>query len=352
MQYRLNGIESLRSYAAGAIVLAHLAAFGGVALPLSLNFVSSHFGLGVQLFFVVSGFSLSFGYFGSLHDKNELTIYYIRRFARIAPLFYTILIFQILINQLSGVENSNFDVFINAVFLFNLIPGMSDGIVSASWTIGVEMLFYFIFPILLLICSNIGRTIIILVITSLLAGRFIYLISLSSQPIYGFTNHYFLIQLPYFIWGMLAFHTFSAIRKLEFIYLNRYLSWSLILVSAFIMLAILNGLLTKTIWGLPFALLCVAMALHSTRILSNPLTIYIGRVSFSIYLLHPILLYRLGQAGFYVKICNIFYFSPVLGFIVSFLVSLFLLVGLSSLTFALIERKGMDFGKKLAKRWA
>lgn len=123
-------------------------------------------------------------------------------------------------------------------------------------------------------------------------------------------------------------------------------------MSAFIMLAILNGLLTKTIWGLPFALLCVAMALHSTRILSNPLTIYIGRVSFSIYLLHPILLYRLGQAGFYVKICNIFYFSPVLGFIVSFLVSLFLLVGLSSLTFALIERKGMDFGKKLAKRWA
>ena len=72
---RFDGIESLRAYAALAIVLFHLVGSGKATLPESLSFISQYFGLGVPLFFVVSGFSLAYGYWGRLSNEQALRDY-------------------------------------------------------------------------------------------------------------------------------------------------------------------------------------------------------------------------------------------------------------------------------------
>jgi len=68
---RLEGLDSLRAYAATAIIVFHMIHVAHVELPPGLTFARNYFGLGVPLFFVVSAFSLTFGYierFRSLAD--------------------------------------------------------------------------------------------------------------------------------------------------------------------------------------------------------------------------------------------------------------------------------------------
>ena len=82
----LGGVESLRAYAAFAIVIFHVIHLTQAAVPQSLEFMKNFFGYGVPLFFVVSAFSLAYGYEGRLSREGELTEFYLRRLMRIAPL--------------------------------------------------------------------------------------------------------------------------------------------------------------------------------------------------------------------------------------------------------------------------
>lgn len=92
--HRLLGIESLRAYAALAIVFFHLHGVGKVGVPEYFGFIKTHFGFGVPLFFVVSAFSMAYGYCGKLSTESTVLNYFIRRLARIAPLFYLCFCFR------------------------------------------------------------------------------------------------------------------------------------------------------------------------------------------------------------------------------------------------------------------
>ena len=69
--------------------------------------------------------------------------------SRIAPLFYFWLVLSILRDAIfkgAAGSHSAGEIGANALFLFNLYEPFQFGIVWASWTIGVEMLFYAVFP--------------------------------------------------------------------------------------------------------------------------------------------------------------------------------------------------------------
>ena len=360
---RLDGIESLRAYAALSIVLFHLVHSAHNPPPALLGFVGTHFGQGVPLFFVLSGFSLGYGYFGKLETRTQVRNYFVRRFFRIAPLFYPALIFQLLYLWLGyGVTFAPIDVLLNAVFAFNVIPPLNDGIVPASWTIGVEMLFYASFPTLMLACTTLRRSLLALVVGTAIAVRFGMLTGNIVDAVPMFVYHNFLKNLPFFLTGIVAAHVFVDDRFARLADRSRTRGWLLIGAAIAAALVLYNSAaltmffvsrdmrtLHESLWAVPFGLLCLGMAVHPTRVLSNPVTRYLGLISFSIYLTHANIVYKLGEIGFYRAINAAVGDHALRAWVLCAVVTVLIVTAVASVTYRVFELPGMNLGKRLAR---
>src|ERR1043165_1258688 len=136
---RLDGIEALRGFAALSIILFHVVWIAPVSLPKTIAVLKYFLGMGVPLFFVISAFSLAYGYLGRLDRGEGLVAFYVRRIARIAPLFYFMLAVHLVLAWFLYAQSySLWDIVLNITFLFDLSPRLVDGIVPASWSIGID----------------------------------------------------------------------------------------------------------------------------------------------------------------------------------------------------------------------
>ncbi|MFZ1831080.1 MAG: acyltransferase family protein [Candidatus Competibacteraceae bacterium] len=89
---RLPGIHGLRAVAALAVVIFHVHGIYQLDLPAYFSLIKTHFGLGVQLFFVLSAFSIFFSTHHRVGRSHWIQDYFIRRFFRIAPFFYLMIL--------------------------------------------------------------------------------------------------------------------------------------------------------------------------------------------------------------------------------------------------------------------
>ena len=106
---------------------------------------------GVQLFFIVSGLTLTLNHLGR---PFELANFGARRFFRIAPMFYTgALIYFILgttTNLSPETEHPTLgEALTTLTFLQSWSVEHNNRIVPGSWSIGAEAMFYVVFPLLL-----------------------------------------------------------------------------------------------------------------------------------------------------------------------------------------------------------
>ncbi|MEP6906847.1 MAG: acyltransferase family protein, partial [Pseudoxanthomonas sp.] len=149
MKRRLDFLDSLRGLAAIYVLIYHM-----LLLP-QPNLVPPQWaekaalagGTGVTLFFIVSAFSLYYTMPLRLKDPHPMLSFYLHRFFRIAPLFYFLVVITLLRDAWKfDVVHPWQDVAASLSFVFNLWPGKQEGFVWAGWTIGVEMIFYALFP--------------------------------------------------------------------------------------------------------------------------------------------------------------------------------------------------------------
>ncbi|MCX6297049.1 MAG: acyltransferase [Bacteroidetes bacterium] len=120
-------------------------------------------GLGVSVFFVLSGFLITFLILKEIEVRGKLDIkaFYIRRFLRIWPLYYLVLIFAFYLYPfLISFIHPNPDVFGDRqiyyfTFLsnFDLIHITTEGLkgsflTGVTWSVAVEEQFYLIWPLL------------------------------------------------------------------------------------------------------------------------------------------------------------------------------------------------------------
>jgi peptidoglycan/LPS O-acetylase OafA/YrhL len=350
----LGGVESLRAYAAFAIVIFHVIHLTQAPVPHSLEFMKWFFGYGVPLFFVVSAFSLAYGYEGRLTREGALTEFYLRRLMRIAPLYYLATATWMLAMAFAGGPPPGWSLFaLCMTFLFNLSPSGVDGIAPASWSIGVEMLFYLIFPFVLAIGSTIGRAI-------LVTGGFI-LVALAYAAIGArlnlnpsFVAHGLLFNLPYFGFGLIAFKAYQfASPRLGPIFT---LAGAALCIFLWATAGLFAGPLGWTVnilymmaWGLPFGLICLGMAQRPLLIFSNPVTEFLGKISFGLYLGHPQVIFVLSRLGVYDRIQQIQGGSGIT-FPLAVLVTSAVLIPLAWLLFVVVERPGVELGRRWARR--
>lgn len=352
----LGGIESLRAYAACAIVIFHVIHLTGMPIPHSLEFMKWYFAFGVPLFFVVSAFSLAYGYEGRLGAPADVWKFYLRRFFRIAPLFYAMVAYSLLTApDTSSYASRVGEIAANLTFVFNLFPDLVEGLTPASWSIGVEMVFYAIFPFVLTVVRGPVSAAIGVVAATIAAVLFGLRMDLLGDVPGAFIQHGFLFNLPYFGFGLLAYFTY------------RHMSPRLgptALIAAVVGLLILYGMaiwptplmpgrigntVYQALWGAPFALLCVGMAQNPPAILSNRVTRFLGKISFSLYLTHPYVISALTGVGAYANINTLPGGSGV-RFPLAVLVTLAVLTPLSWGLYRLIEEPGMNLGRRINRR--
>ncbi|MFN8291983.1 MAG: acyltransferase [Chitinophagaceae bacterium] len=159
--------------------------------------------LGVDLFFVLSGFLITDILLNTVGRKDFLKNFYVRRVLRIFPLFYlAIFIFVLLLPQVKSLglqvdyyTKNQFWLWTylqNWLFIFKEPYG--DKILLHTWSLAVEEQFYLVWPLLILLFRKPGYLLAVMITLLLLTGIARYVVwsfkveDLAYSSLYTFTR--------------------------------------------------------------------------------------------------------------------------------------------------------------------
>ncbi|MBD2194920.1 MULTISPECIES: acyltransferase family protein [Calothrix] len=322
---------------------------------------------GVQLFFVASAFTLCLSYERRKNEKNPLLNFFIRRFFRIAPLFYCgFLFYTIRPVLLENKELPSFGhIFSTLTFTNGWNPywfNAANAIVPGGWSIAVEMTFYLLFPFLFSRIRSLNQAIYVTA-GSLLISRVIFFVldsyfQINDKNLWNiFISGWFPNQLPIFFIGFIFYFIFSNFRSTSIDLDRKYLSEfitkksfiKLLLAVSIVLLVILPFFHHKLIpisfvFGLDFLLLATCLAIYPSRLLVNRFFCFLGTISFSGYITH---FYVLNLAHRALHRLHLNYLPPELYLIVLIGIALAGTIVISYFCYKFIEIPGQTLGRKL-----
>lgn len=361
---KLGYIDALRGYAILAVVLVHSShnvapAAGGV------QWLMSQGAKGVQLFYIASALTLCMSWtFRASREAAPLRNFFIRRFFRIAPLFYLAIAFYTVMYGLgprywapNGIEW--WFIPLTALFAHGFHPETITSVVPGGWSIAVEMNFYLILPFLLMLFRKdiwffafFPVTLVMYVLFKLFCDQFISPLYPADQQylVYGFSIFNFISQLPVFALGMITWRLLENPHYLQ--WLGRRKLWvGLVVIGGIVAVALLpDGIRRRLVehhvtFGLLFCAFAVLLARHPVRILVNPLVTFFGKVSFSMYLVHFAVLDLFKRAG-----VDQLFGQGTFASIAHYGVVVAATAGVSYVTYVTIEKTGIGWGRKLIDR--
>lgn len=275
---RLEEVDALRGVAALAVVLFHLTTqFDRLYTPVktsSLSFMHGHYG--VNLFFVISGFVI----FMTLAKTRTAADFVVSRFSRLYPTYWLAVLITFAVTHALGLPGklvSAGHALANALMFHGLfrVPHV-DGV---YWTLEVELLFY-CGMLALFVCKQLHR--IFALVTGLLLLRLVYF---ACQQLLG-------IDLPFILWRLLilqylpwfalglAVHalTQDGDRKVR-------MQAGCVAGLALLILAVSESLAIAAL-GAAFFMLVLAAALSRLSLLRLRALVWLGSISYPLYLLH------------------------------------------------------------------
>lgn len=284
-----EGLQGLRGLAALGIIAYHMYVLEGYTGTNSiLDKTVGMGGLFVQLFFMLSSFSLMCGYAeafwtGTLDYEN----FYKRRFAKLAPTFYFSLCLHLLLNWAVGIKESFANILGTASFLYALMPSHQESIVMAGWALGIEIIFYLIFPFFLVVTKSKLRTILFLVAGIALQYSYIMYYGVDIE-----LSHINIVyQLPPFIWGAVLFHIVPYMERICE-RCRRNIGIGIQIILLIILVVWVEFSTNKFTVYITFSLLILNQINYKDFWINNPLLIKLGKISYEMYLLHMVV-YRI-----------------------------------------------------------
>ena len=344
---RVESLDILRGLMALAVAFYHFTTVIPVFQPgRFMAYTSAKAGnYGVQGFFIISGFCFFYLYTGDSFRGRGLWTFHLKRFLRIAPLYYA----AVFANLIMGLGMARFSsprlVAENLTLTFGLFQP-NHALVQGGWSIGIEYVFYLAFPLL-----------------AWAASRWRPFLGLGALGLLALSMHYTLFVVPYAPRaGDMNFHAYVEVGNHAFLFFlggliaQARLRWSWRLTrTGFLILA---GLLSVAfacryrnfydhfvvLQGFPryyFAFICFGLvAVFAFRDFSpspwKRAGVFLGDISYSVYLLHPFAQEALSHwapKGL----------PPALAFILGLAMTL----GLATLTHRWIEKPAMAWGKRL-----
>ena len=347
MQKRLNYMDGIRGLAICGVVLIHVG-LATPGLPAAISSFASYGYRGVSLFFILSALLLA-----SVSQGRQLDVssFYMRRFFRVAPMFYFGIIAYSLSPFAMGSHATIADIGLTSAFLHGFAPLTLNDAMPGAWSIAAEMIFYALFPLFILIVTNFRRAIAFLAFSYALALAFRLIAKVALAGLFPkevlseFLHFAFPAYLPAFAWGFVLFHVLKSD------WIRRVAPWQgHVLVAgslAAMTIAGLSGssLLTNSQVAPPLqAALVLGAAISGSRIFDNPVMRHIGVVSFSMYVVHWSIVQAVTPA------IGAMEGSPVFKLAVSYVAVLGASVAVSTITYLWIERPAVALGRRLSQR--
>jgi peptidoglycan/LPS O-acetylase OafA/YrhL len=340
-------LDGLRAIAIALVLMLH-------STPLHESPFASVIGLGwmgVDLFFVLSGFLIT----GILLDAKGAPAYYrtfyARRILRIWPVYFLLLF--VVLYLIPAIRPQTHDLLRFPVWSYFLFVQnfyrFDDGppVLNATWSLGVEEQFYLVWPLLISLLSrkNLARLVVIGLALSPLIRHFSHLAS----------NDWFLIYEVTFcrMDGLLLGSAIALfVRSSNFSPARlKNLGLAAVAVGAIPAVVIcykdffyvgLRSIWTYTFVDLAFAgVVAVVLGSKAESMLSRALRLrplqHIGKVSYGLYLLHKLTFVVLDKAHFYerFKIQRAPVFSALLLFAAEFAIA----VGVATFSWWALEER-------------
>jgi len=313
-------------------------------------FLGSNGFLGVDMFFVISGFLITTLLLEENKKRNKISLkaFYIRRTLRLFPALY-ILCFIVFIYAIffrHGHDKISIfqEVYSSLLYVNNISWywdwGKEGLLLGHTWSLAIEEQFYLIWPwfILLALRFNFLRSL-----------TFCLIVFIISFKLLCFTGNVSTIMKSMIYESIYIGCLTALIRWLidfkfkvpEFI--------SLILIGIILLVGLLplhfykeiHGLYGQSVVAILTAIAILNLINHpegfTTKLLSTPPMVWVGKISYGLYLWH-------------VPIFKIFKYHSTFPPTISFVLKFALTFLFATLSWMIIEKKSTEFGRKLSKK--
>lgn len=291
----LPALTGLRFFAAFAVLLFHYGAtfaeHAGIAAPLARGLHNGY--LGVSLFFVLSGFILTYTHQRDTLNRRFLADFYMARFARVYPVYLLALLIAIpvLVAPLTAR-----DVAAVLAMLQSWTPPRSNSgylWVMQAWTLSVELFFYVLFPAVLLCVKQLNAP--TTAIVAAVAAALILIFGLSSITPGTHDNSYMsatvlpipLLRSAEFVYGVMLCRLTVLYPQLSKALGGNLFEWMLAITTVAI-LCFATDVHSKALFTVAIGVLIVQLAGGYGRVaraLSTKPLLLLGGASYALYLL-------------------------------------------------------------------
>ncbi len=309
------GLNALRFFAASLVILTHIpvnqANLNLAHLPTWPIFTMGT--EGVNFFFVLSGFLISFLLLKEQEDTHEIKVryFYWRRILRIWPLYIIIVVFGLFFYKFivpnAGLSHgTNYPLSVAVPLYLLFLPHLVNsffkvgGILHVVWSVGVEEHFYLFwapivkrfYQVLHWVCACLAA------IFFLVHFLNFYVILDWNHHLMTFISH---LRFQYmFLGGLGAYYLFRYPAKLRKVpifkhaVLRRIFFWSIIV---FLFCFQSENLPVSLLARVPMAFLYVWLILDviinaaDYKILEHPTLKWLGQISYGLYMYHMIVIY-------------------------------------------------------------
>lgn len=356
-----QNLNAIRFFAAFCVLIHHIEQFKFIFnLPSywkSRSFIRPIGELGVVLFFVLSGFLITYLLLVEKKVTGSISIkeFYIRRILRIWPLYFLIVTLALLVFPnlsffrvpgLSNHCNLFFKVILFVFFLPNLLSVVC-GIVpfaSQTWSIGTEEQFYLFWPVVFK-KIKMNKFLFLFLIIVFYSGMRLFLI---NSPDFMFkhtlTRFWSVFNIDCMaIGGLFASIHFYDKQIILNLFYNKYVQ----LIFFFGTLILLfKGLhfrfFQNEIYSILFGIIILNLATNPKNIigLENRYTNFLGKISYGIYMYHPIAIVLTIKLWMYMTIKNSLWIYPI---------SICLTLLIAAVSYFYFERRFIEHKIKFSK---
>jgi peptidoglycan/LPS O-acetylase OafA/YrhL len=358
---RYQYVDALRGVAILSVLVVHCGQYGsGEFMPGLFKSITELGARGVQLFFIVSAFTL---FLSSkkrvLTEENPTTNFFIRRFFRIAPMYYLGIIYHWIVTYIYDPTHALITpgaIISNFTFTHGFSPYWINSVVPGGWSIAVEMSFYLLIPTILFKVVNSLRNAVIFYGVStifVIALKYILLLYplIDNEKLWGgFLFEFLPNQLPIFALGFIFY--FLTTDNSTRIRLHYKIILSILLASSFIFVIFkfifpIDIYETHFVMGPVFLLFSYLISRENYSIIVNDFIAYIGKISYSMYLVHFVVLYWMGKLGWADFIAVNGATDAILNYVIRYAVLLFISTIVSEFFFRAIEVPFQNIGKSI-----